>query len=181
MSVFRRDKDKKDAETSQLVPFFQLFRFATKFDIFLMILGTIGSLGNGSTLPLMLIVFMNIFDSFTDSIKLCGITTLSANSSNTSINISTTTIDYGSLLSDLTNKMSGQALYLVYLGIATHILSYIQVTMWLISSQRQTMLIRKRLFQSILKQDVGWFDVYKTGTLNNRLTEYFLTNYNIFN
>ena len=34
------------------------------------------------------------------------------------------------------------------------------------------MLIRKKLFQSILKQDIGWFDVYKTGTLNNRLTEY---------
>jgi hypothetical protein len=33
-------------------------------------------------------------------------------------------------------------------------------------------LIRKKLFQSILKQDIGWFDIYKTGELNNRLTEY---------
>ncbi len=33
-------------------------------------------------------------------------------------------------------------------------------------------MIRKKLFQSILKQDIGWFDTYKTGELNNRLTEY---------
>ena len=45
---------------------FLQFRFATKMDIFLMIIGTIGSLGNAATLPLMLIVFMNIFDSITD-------------------------------------------------------------------------------------------------------------------
>ncbi len=59
------------------------------------------------------------------------------------------------------------------LGIATHVLSYLQVTFWLIASQRQTILIRKKLFKSILKQEIGWFDVYKTGELNNRLTEYF--------
>ncbi len=48
------------------------------------------------------------------------------------------------------------------------------------------MLIRKKLFQSILKQDIGWFDTYKTGELNNRLTEYkyflklfFLRNYSM--
>jgi hypothetical protein len=87
-----------------------------------MAVGTIGSLGNGATLPLMLIVFMNIFDAFTDSVKLCGSTTLSGTNAS---NITTSTVNYASLLADLTNKMSGQALYLVYLGIATHVLRYI--------------------------------------------------------
>ena len=85
-----------------------------------MAIGTIGSLGNGATLPLMLIVFMNIFDAFTDSVKFCGSTTTSNNASN----ITTSTVNYASLLTDLTNKMSSQALYLVYLGIATHVLRY---------------------------------------------------------
>ncbi len=49
-----------------------------------------------------------------------------------------------------------------------------QLTFWLISSQRQVILIRKKLFQSILKQDISWFDSYKTGELNNMLTEYSL-------
>ena len=34
--------------------------------------------------------------------------------------------------------------------------------------------MRKTLFSSILKQDIGWFDVYKSGELNNRLTEFVL-------
>jgi len=50
----------------------------------------------------------------------------------------------------------------------------LQLTFWLISSQRQVILIRKKLFQSILKQDISWFDSYKTGELNNMLTEYSL-------
>lgn len=57
------------------------------------------------------------------------------------------------------------------LGIATMILSYFQVAFWLMPAQKQARAIRKRLFSSILKQDIGWFDVYKSGELTNRLTE----------
>ena len=56
-----------------------------------MAVGTIGSLGNGATLPLMLIVFMNIFDAFTDSVKFCESTTSNAS------NITTSTVNYASL------------------------------------------------------------------------------------
>ena len=38
-------------------------------------------------------------------------------------------------------------------------------------AERQTRAIRVRLFESILRQDIGWFDIYKSGELNNRLTE----------
>ena len=31
--------------------------------------------------------------------------------------------------------------------------------------------IRTSLFKSILKQEIGWFDVYKSGELTTRLTE----------
>ena len=51
------------------------------------------------------------------------------------------------------------------------VLSYFQVAFWLMPAERQARLIRKRLFQSILRQDIGWFDVYKSGELTNRLTE----------
>jgi hypothetical protein len=39
------------------------------------------------------------------------------------------------------------------------------------TAERQTRAIRVRLFESILRQDIGWFDIYKSGELNNRLTE----------
>ena len=57
------------------------------------------------------------------------------------------------------------------LGIATMVFSYFQVTFWMIPAERQARTIRHKLFVSILRQDIGWFDVYKSGELTNRLTE----------
>lgn len=52
------------------------------------------------------------------------------------------------------------------------ILNYFQISFWLMPAEKQINKIRKSLYQSILKQDIGWFDVYKSGELTNRLTEY---------
>jgi ATP-binding cassette subfamily B (MDR/TAP) protein 1 len=51
------------------------------------------------------------------------------------------------------------------------IISYFQVTFWIIPGEKQTRVMRKKLFNSILKQEIGWFDVYKTDELTNRLSE----------
>jgi ABC-type multidrug transport system fused ATPase/permease subunit len=52
---------------------------------------------------------------------------------------------------------------------------YFQIAFWLMPAERQARMIRQSLFKSILRQDIGWFDVYKEGGLTNRLTEYNLT------
>ena len=39
------------------------------------------------------------------------------------------------------------------------------------AAERSTKRIRQNLFSSILKQEMGWFDTYKSGELTNRLTE----------
>ncbi len=57
------------------------------------------------------------------------------------------------------------------LGIATNVLSYLQVAFWLMAGERQTKALRKKLFSAILKQNIGWYDVYNSGELTNRLTE----------
>ena len=38
------------------------------------------------------------------------------------------------------------------------------------SSERQTRVIRKKLFDAILKQDIEWFDDHSSGELTTRLT-----------
>ena len=50
------------------------------------------------------------------------------------------------------------------------VLSYFQTAFYLMASQRQTQLIRKKLFSSIMRQDIGWFDTYKIKELTSRLT-----------
>jgi ATP-binding cassette subfamily B (MDR/TAP) protein 1 len=67
--------------------------------------------------------------------------------------------------------MRTQAYYLVGLAIATMITSYFRIAFWVMPAERQSRYIRKKLFVSILRQDIGWFDTYKSEELNNRLTE----------
>lgn len=38
-------------------------------------------------------------------------------------------------------------------------------------AEKETLKIRKKLITAILRQDIGWFDCYKSGELTNRLTE----------
>lgn len=56
-------KDKGDEKTHS-VPFHKLFSFADKIDILLMIIGTIGAIGNGLSMPLMTILFGDLVNSF---------------------------------------------------------------------------------------------------------------------
>lgn len=60
------DQEKKDEgkEPTNTVPFLKLFHFADSYDHLLMIIGTIGAVGNGLCLPLMTILFGELTDSF---------------------------------------------------------------------------------------------------------------------
>ena len=51
----------------QRVPFYKLFTFADKFDLFFMTMGTIGAVGNGLAQPLMTIIFGKLINSFGSS------------------------------------------------------------------------------------------------------------------
>nr|UOU03319.1 ATP-binding cassette subfamily B1-1 [Brachionus rubens] len=151
-------KEKVKKPKTEVVPFLKLFRFATKVDVLFIVIGTIGALANGAIMPLMMLVFTNIIDSFTSFGKICNIT----------IPANVTAPDMSGKLTDL---LKDQIIYLIILAIATMILSYFQVAFWLMPAQKQARAIRKSLFGAILKQDIGWFDVYKSGELTNRLTD----------
>lgn len=46
-------------------------------------------------------------------------------------------------------------------AIVAAVLSYIRISFWVMAAERQSRIIRKKLFDSILKQEIAWFDVYK--------------------
>lgn len=57
-------KKEKNDEKTKTVPFYKLFAFADSLDVFLMICGSVGAIGNGVCLPLMTLLFGNLIDSF---------------------------------------------------------------------------------------------------------------------
>lgn len=57
-------KKSKKEDSAKTVPFYKLFSFADSVDVVLMIVGTIGAVGNGVCMPLMTILFGELVNSF---------------------------------------------------------------------------------------------------------------------
>lgn len=68
MSGNEHDSEKgKQTEKTESVPFYKLFTFADSADIALMIIGSIGAIGNGLCLPLMTLLFGDLINTFGDN------------------------------------------------------------------------------------------------------------------
>ena len=72
---------------------------------------------------------------------------------------------------DLVDQTTQQTKIMLIIGFITLISSYIRVTLLNIAAERQALLIRQSLFQSILKKDIHYFDVHKAGELHSVLAE----------
>ncbi|XVF80464.1 hypothetical protein PTKIN_Ptkin15bG0076000 [Pterospermum kingtungense] len=133
----------KGNEKTNTVPFFKMFAFADQTDIFLMIAGTIGAIGNGLTMPLMTIFFGDLTDSFGE------------NQNN----------------NEVVDAVSEVALKFVYLGVGAAMAGFLQVTCWMVTGERQAARIRSLYLQTILRQDVFFFDVEtNTGVVVGRMS-----------
>ncbi|XP_048159716.1 ATP-binding cassette sub-family B member 5 isoform X1 [Corvus hawaiiensis] len=153
-------KMKKDEKTEkQMVGILELFCYADGVDILLMVVGLVAAAANGTGMPLMII----IFGEMTNSFVLSGV-----ESNDTSGNSSSCPSDPGV---DIEGEMTKFAYYYVGIGFAVLILSIIQVWTFLVAATRQTARIRQKFFFAVLHQEMAWFDTTQIGTLNTRLTD----------
>ncbi|CAG7908886.1 ABC transporter B family member 11 [Brassica rapa] len=136
-------KKEKNDEKTKTVPFYKLFAFADSIDVFLMICGSVGAMGNGVCLPLMTLLFGDLIDSF------------GQNQNN----------------KDIVDVISKVCLKFVYLGLGTLGAAFIQVASWMITGERQAARIRSMYLKTILRQDIGFFDVEtNTGEVVGRMS-----------
>ncbi|NXL16344.1 MDR1 protein, partial [Setophaga kirtlandii] len=135
------------------------FRYADGVDVLLMIVGLVAAAANGTGMPLMII----IFGEMTNSFVLSGV-----QSNDTSVNNSSCPSDPGV---DIEGEMTKFAYYYVGIGFAVLILSIIQVWTFLVTATRQTARIRQKFFFAVLHQEMAWFDTTQIGALNTRLTD----------
>ncbi|KAL9257085.1 ABC transporter B family member 11-like protein [Drosera capensis] len=129
---FKNFKDKKRSDVEDKfgrIPFHKLFSFADTTDIVLMILGTIGAIANGASMPLMSIIFGNLIDSFG--------------------------LNQGG---DVVKVVSKVSLKFVYVSIVVSIAAFLQVACWMVTGERQAARIRNMYLKTILRQDIGFFD-----------------------
>ncbi|XP_054129759.1 ATP-binding cassette sub-family B member 5 isoform X2 [Melozone crissalis] len=143
----------------RMVGILELFRYADGVDVLLMIIGLVAAAANGTGMPLMII----IFGEMTNSFVLSGV-----QSNDTSVNNSSCPSDPSV---DIEGEMTKYAYYYVAIGFAVLILSMIQVWTFLVAATRQTARIRQKFFFAVLHQEMAWFDSTQIGALNTRLTD----------
>ncbi|KAK7388086.1 hypothetical protein VNO78_22891 [Psophocarpus tetragonolobus] len=141
----KQDSKKSDAkdETAKTIPLYKLFSFADPLDHLLMILGSVGAIGNGISLPLMTLLFGNMINAF-------------GGTKNTN---------------EVVDEVSKVSLKFVYLAVGTFFASLLQLACWMITGERQAARIRGLYLQTILRQDVTFFDKEtRTGEVVGRMS-----------
>ncbi|KAI8142620.1 P-loop containing nucleoside triphosphate hydrolase protein [Fennellomyces sp. T-0311] len=137
----KKKKEKKEKEPS--VPLHKLFRFASKYDLLLVLVASIGSIGIGVLQPVAIIIFGQFLEDLGTSLT------------GTPEEILNSTID--------------MILIFVYMGTAILVGAYVTHAFWVMSGESQAKRIKQLYVHSILRQDMSWFDKSEEGSLTTRL------------
>ncbi|XP_054802614.1 ABC transporter B family member 11-like [Prosopis cineraria] len=123
-------KSKAKEKSYRTVPFYKLFSYADSLDRLLMFVGTTAAIANGMTIPLLMIIFGNVIDAF-------------GGTSDTK---------------EIVHNVSKASIDFVYLAMGTFVVSFLQVTCWMVTGERQSARIRSLYLEAILRQEVSFFD-----------------------
>ncbi|XP_062862718.1 bile salt export pump [Trichomycterus rosablanca] len=175
----KRTASKKEKEKILGVGFFQLFRFATQKEIFMMVIGGLCALVHGAASPLMLLVYSMMTNTFVayeleiqelaDPNKTC-IDNIVTWINGTVVELDdNTTVSCGFV--DIEAQMTMFAYYYVGIGVGVLIVSYFQIALWVSAAARQTQKIRQTYFRKIMSMEIGWFDCNSVGELNTRISD----------
>ncbi|KAL2524305.1 ABC transporter B family member 9 [Abeliophyllum distichum] len=115
------------------VPFYKLFAFADRLDVVLMIVGSISAVGNGLAQPIMTLIFGQLINSFA-----------------------------GTDQKHVVREVSKISLKYVYLAVGAGLASFLQMSCWMVTGERQATRIRGMYLKTILRQDIEFFDTQTT-------------------
>ena len=142
------EKTKQQPERLKLL---DLYRFATRGEIVLNIVGLVLCMVAGVTMPLITIVFGDLIDLF---------------SKWTGQAFPGQLVTADQLASDVAQK----ALYFVYLAILSYFSSYCYVSFYVYTAEQSGHRIRNAYLKSVLRQNISWFDGVGAGEIATRIT-----------
>ncbi|KAF8627411.1 hypothetical protein AX17_006226 [Amanita inopinata Kibby_2008] len=142
------------------VPFTALFRFSTKFELFIDFIGLCSAAAAGAAQPLMTLLFGNLTQDF---------------------------VNFGMILNDARNGVPGaaekipaaaasfrhaaakNASYLVYIGIGMFVCTYTYMNIWVYTGEINAKRIREKYLKAVLRQDIAYFDKVGAGEVATRI------------
>ncbi|XP_059476187.1 ATP-dependent translocase ABCB1 [Neocloeon triangulifer] len=158
------DDEEKSNQPSAVPPvgFFQLFRFANGFDIFLMMIGIVSSICTGLCQPLNVLLMGDLTGAMVDQ----ALNGSQWNATNPPPPEVIETIQQTFL-----DAVVAFAVNNTILGAVMLVLSFTAVACFDNAAKRQVNRIRDLYLRSALRQDIGWYDTNMTGDLASKMAE----------
>uniref|UniRef100_A0ACD5XWR8 Uncharacterized protein n=1 Tax=Avena sativa TaxID=4498 RepID=A0ACD5XWR8_AVESA len=112
-----------------------VFAHAEPVDVMLMVLGLAGAVGDGISIPVMLLISSRIYND----------------------------LGSGPEVAEFSSKINENAMNLVFLALGCWVMAFLEGYCWSRTAERQTSRMRARYLAAVLRQDVEYFDL-KVGT-----------------
>jgi len=172
-AVYRAEILKQYEIPDTKVTIFSIYAYSTWVETLLMIVGTVCSVGSGTKAPHkhVMKVYINMCRWIGAAMPL--MTVIFGNLTNAIGGFTSPgSLTLGSLPSGsgLTSQVSHLALEFVYLGIGVLAASFLGTFSWTLSGERISRRIRGLYLQSVLRQNVAFFDRLGAGEVTNRVS-----------
>ncbi|KAH6917878.1 multidrug resistance protein 1 [Coprinopsis sp. MPI-PUGE-AT-0042] len=142
------------------VPFFKLFRFSTKLELFIGFIALICAAAAGAAAPLMSLLFGNLVQEF---VNFATVTTLAAQGNQEAAG------RVPEVAADFRRVAGLDATYLVYIGLGMFVCTYVYMYVWVYTGEVGTKRLREKYLQAILRQDIAYFDNVGAGEVATRI------------
>ncbi|KAI7472082.1 multidrug resistance protein [Hortaea werneckii] len=124
-----------------------LYRYATRNDLLIMVVSGICAIAAGAAMPLMTIVFGSLAGTFSGF-----------------------TQDASSAASQFSDQVNHLTLYFIYLAVGEFVTVYIATVGFIYTGEHIAGKIREQYLRSILRQNIGYFDKLGAGEITTRIT-----------
>lgn len=155
-------------DTTPSVSFTQLFRYSTRYELFIDAVGLVAAGAAGAAQPLMSLLFGNLTQEFV----LFAAAELQYVQETQSGNATATAAARQALdaaAASFRHNAAEDALYLVCIGIGMFLCTYIFMCIWVYTGEVNSKRIRERYLQAVLRQDIAYFDNVGAGEVATRI------------
>ncbi|KCV73465.1 hypothetical protein H696_01004 [Fonticula alba] len=121
------------------IPIWELFRFARKTDLVLIAVGTLAAAVHGALQPVFTLITGDIVNAFGDP------------------------------NAELVRTVAERVVWFAVFGFICLVAAYLQTSSFMYTSYRQATRVRELYFRALLRQEAGWFDTQKEGSVTSRI------------
>lgn len=145
----------------------QIFQYASLKDVFLILIGALSAIIQGSSFPILSIIFGQMTNSFIQQATSGFDSTIQ---NNLTSSIGTSSIDAISLEEFDAKMILYSKCYLV-IAVVVLATAFLQTFCWELIAEHQVYRLRKIFFSQLLRQDISWYDQNESVDLSSKLSD----------